>query len=309
MFQTEILWMKSLEKPEEFMVRTNNLKKVVAISEKLDSLGLYSYANAADYLLKKIAEAPYDIPLYPEDKIKPTFLSSRPNEQKELVPYVKWKKSLSEKDDYVTEQIPFNWGKYNGKYKPQTYYVSSDKASNHLGEVQIPGDPFTYDLIDDMIKVVSAPHDKRGLIGRSFSKKEIPEKYLPKESRQVTQSKDLKESGSQQVFTPNYFSNDLYLAEEKRKGLLDLIGLFPKEKEQIKRLSRYSGIRSLLNEMRSQYHDWSRLEKEQIETMDSKLMALDLLEYLKLHPMIDDYFIDELPEAITSLQEEGKLLE
>jgi hypothetical protein len=288
------------------MVRINHLKKIVAISEKLDSLGLYYYANAADYLLKKIAEAPYDIPLYPEDKIKPTFLSSKPKEQKELVPYVKWKKSLSEKDDYVTEQIPFNWGKYSGKYKPQTYYISSDKASDYLGEVQIPGDPFTYDLIGDMIKVVSAPHDKRGLIGRSFSKKEIPEKYLPKESKQMTQSK---ESGSQQVFAPNYVSNDLYLAEEKRKGLLELISVFPKEKEQIKRLSRYSGIRSFLNEMRVQYPDWSRLEKEQIETMDSKLMALDLLEYLNLHPMIDDYFIDELPEAINFLQEEGKLLE
>lgn len=81
--------------------------------------------------------------------------------------------------NYSTGEIPFKWGKYPGRYKSDIYYVSSDGPSNYIGKIQIPGDPFTYDLFGNKIKVVSAPYTKRHLIGKMIAKSDIPEKYLP----------------------------------------------------------------------------------------------------------------------------------
>lgn len=291
------------------MTKINYLKKIASISKKLDSLGLYSYADVTDSLLEKLAKAPYDIPLYPEDEDTSSSLSSKKEEQNESLSYMRWKKDVSEKNDYTTEQIPFSWGRYGGKYKTQSYYVSSRKPSNYLGKIQIPGDPFTYDLDNERVRVISAPYDKRGLIGKTFSKKDIPEKYLPNQLDLASKETPPKESPSQQAFVSTSVGSDFYLSSEKSDGISDLIKMFPGDKEEINRLMRYSGIKSYLNEMRTEYPAWSKLTKEDIESEDSNLITLDLFNYLNIHAMVEDYFIDELPDAIKFLQDQGNLLD
>ena len=321
--------MKNLEKPEVFMTKLNHLKKIASISEKLDLLGLYSYADIIDSFLSKIAIAPYDLHddyLYPEKEGVTPYSSPGNTSQRKVdvpqpetltLPYTRWKASLDEVDDYSTGEIPFSWGRYSARYKPEVYYVTSDKSSNYLGKIQVPGDPFTYDLAGNRIKIISAPHSKRALIGKLISKSDIPEKYFPKSidanERKPTDS-DLASSNisedknkSQQTFVSQPQNYDFYL-RDYRRSVDDLVRMYPTYVEEISRLARYSGLRSYLNEMRGEYSDWSKFTKENIEDMDPELISLDLLEYLNLHPMIDDFFIDKLQEAIKYLQYNNSLL-
>lgn len=118
----------------------------------------------------------------------------------------------------------------------------------------------------------------------------------------------MEESSSEQAFVSPIKTNlDFYLKNESQ-DIEDLKRLYPDYQEEIFRLSRYSGIRSYLNEMRTEYPSWTRFTKEIIEDMDSQLMALDLLDYLSLHPILDDFFIDKLPEAIQNLKDSNSLL-
>jgi len=75
-----------------------------------------------------------------------------------------------------TGAVRFNWGPYSkkGKYYNSGYMVLRDYADDgeKLGEIQYPGDPFTYtNAGGGKMKVVSGPSDQKQALGAVIQKK------------------------------------------------------------------------------------------------------------------------------------------
>lgn len=69
--------------------------------------------------------------------------------------------------DWMTSDVPFDWGQYEGAQAGEAYYVASNRGSGELGSVQFPGDPYTYEPAGEgRLMVVSGPERGRDSIGR-----------------------------------------------------------------------------------------------------------------------------------------------
>ena len=286
------------------------IEKIVSLAKNLDSLGEIHSADALEQLLKKIADAPFDIPEYPESPYGASKTHKVPGSNAVVTKskanqdgssdskYLNWKKSLDEKTKYLTGDIPFSWGFYRGKYKTQNYFVSPDKRCNYLGKIQVPGDPFTYDLENGKVKVISSPDEKKHLIGRLFPLDSIPEKYLPKRS---ADKQSPKESPEKQVYVAKSLGLDLYLEREDWEEARGLMDQFPNQAGLIRRISTRSGVEYILQEMKTEYDSWTRLDLEKIKIMNPELATLDLFIYLRAHPVIENFFSEKIMNIVEKI--------
>lgn len=80
-----------------------------------------------------------------------------------------------------TNAVEFDWGSYAGKHSSEPYYILQPRTE--LGDVQVEGDPFTYEKAGDKLRVISGPESMAVSIGRIIEDFRVPPSSKPEERK------------------------------------------------------------------------------------------------------------------------------
>lgn len=78
-----------------------------------------------------------------------------------------------------TNAVEFDWGSYAGKHSSEPYYILQPRTE--LGDIQVKGDPFTYEKVGDKLRVISGPESMATSIGRIIKDFRVPPSSKPEE--------------------------------------------------------------------------------------------------------------------------------
>lgn len=165
------------------------LKELVKLANHLDSIGHKDISNDLDSIIRKMAQE--ERPgLYGEagepaaeamqaaggrggeaDSLLSGFSGAGESIKRRLhkmknaqLYHPEGMRGVQEKGRVFTNAVEFNWGKYEGIYSAEPYYIYQGRTE--LGDIQMKGDPFTYEEAGDKLRVISGPESVAYSIGR-----------------------------------------------------------------------------------------------------------------------------------------------